>query len=151
MLCIIVLSVSSMTRLPGAESGRSQSHVYVPHQVSLLQMATRDVEGDVQARAANHLVTPAPPVLAGPLQHEPAELDDEPRLLGQVDEMLGHQHAALGVPPACERLDTEQVACAELDDWLVFEEELAVGERAFDVSLETQALAKRLLHLWLRT
>ena len=46
--------------------------------------------------------------------------------------------------PACERLDNEQGTCAEFDDWLVFEEELAVGERAFDVSLETQALASGL-------
>ena len=120
----------------------------VPLELALLQVTARDVQGDVQALVGHpHLVAPAAPVLAGPLQHEAPELDDVTRFLGQLDELPRHQHAALGVPPARERLAAEQRARAERDDRLVLEEELAVGQRAADVGLEAQALAQRLLHV----
>ena len=68
-------------------------------------------------------------------------------LLHHLDEARRHQYPGLGVPPAHERLDAEDAPRAEVDDRLIFEEELLLSERAPNIRLEAQALLQQVLHL----
>jgi hypothetical protein len=74
------------------------------------------------------------------LEEPAAERDDEAGLLGQRDEDIGRDRAALRVRPARERLDGADAAGRELDERLVVDLELVAGERALEVGLELEAL-----------
>ena len=67
---------------------------------------------------------------AGLAQHEPADRDDQPGLLGQRDEVQRRDQPAVGVLPADQRLDAGQPAGRQFDDRLVVDDELAVLDGA---------------------
>jgi hypothetical protein len=52
------------------------------------------------------------------LQHPAPDLDDQARLLGQGDELIGLHEAARRMIPAAERLDPACVAALQLDERL---------------------------------
>ena len=62
-----------------------------------------------------------------------ADLEDRVGLLGDPDEVVRADPAALGVLPADERLDADHPAAGDLDDGLVLEDELAGGDGALEV------------------
>ena len=63
------------------------------------------------------------------------------------DELGGADHAPLGVTPAQEGLDVSRQARLEIDDRLVDEEELLVGEGVGEVALHGQLVLDHLVHL----
>ena len=74
------------------------------------------------------------------LPHRPfAERDDEPGLLGQRDELGRRDEAALGVMPAQQRLEAADLVAREVDERLVVELELAVGQRLAQIDLQLAA------------
>src|ERR1700687_1132523 len=98
-------------------------------------MTPRDVYGNPQARAACDATSPRIQRAARLHQHPAPQLDDLAAFLGNRDELIRHQDAGFGVPPANQRLHTEQASRAEVYDGLIFEEELLFGERASDIRL----------------
>ena len=72
---------------------------------------------------------------AGLPQHPLAERHDQPGLLGERNELGRRDHAALGMVPAQQRLEAADLVALEVDERLVVELELAVGERLAQVEL----------------
>ena len=73
------------------------------------QAALGDVDGDRELVAG---AVPGGELLQRLAQHEARERLDQPGLLGERDELPGRQQALLGVQPAHERLDADDVAGA---------------------------------------
>jgi hypothetical protein len=94
------------------------------------------------------------PALAGPAgrgaarrgERPPAERHDQVRGLGQGDERARRDQPPLGVLPANERLGAHRAARREVDDGLVVQHQLVVGQRAAQVRLELQPLDRRGVH-----
>ncbi len=74
------------------------------------------------------------------MEHEATDPDDQAGLLGERDELAGGDRAAVGVLPADQRLDPDDVSVGERDDRLVVAPELARVERALEVRLEVETL-----------
>ena len=72
--------------------------------------------------------------------------EDGPGLLGDLDELVGHDRAVARVRPAHERLDAGKAARREVDDGLVEERELVEVDRTLEVDAELMALAHGLVH-----
>src|SRR5439155_1078126 len=125
------------------ESGFTQRLGDVMYQIALFEVAGRDVHREPQGRSAGDGLAPGAHVAAGLPQHPAAELGDVAALLHHLDEARRHQYPGLGVPPAHERLDAEDAPRAEVDDRLIFEEELLLSERAPNIRLEAQALLQQ--------
>ena len=108
-----------------------------------VELASGDVDGDADR------IPRGPPdgaLTAGLLEHPAADLDDQPGLLEQGDEVVGLDDAAHGVLPADQRLDPVGGHVAEVEGGLVDEEELAFGERLAQVHLELHAVLHGVLH-----
>src|SRR5258705_6452795 len=110
-------------------------------------MTPRGVYGNPQARTAGDAPSPRIQRTARLHQNPAPQLHDLPALLGDRYELVRRQDSGFGMPPANQRLHAEQAARAEIDDGLIFEEELLLGEGAADVRLETQPLVQHILHL----
>ena len=93
-------------------------------EVGLGQLPGRDVDADREPVRPDELVPPAH-LAAGLAEHPAADLEDRIRLLGDPDEVVGADPAALGMVPADERLDADHPSRRDLDDRLVLEHELA--------------------------
>ena len=76
------------------------------------------------------------------LEHPRADRDDQPRLLGDRDELGGVDRAAAEAPPAQQRLVAHRHAVAERHDRLEDELELAPLERALEVALRLHAIGR---------
>ena len=76
---------------------------------------------------------------AGLPQRPFADRHDQAGLLGQRDELDRRDEAALGVMPAQQRLQTADLVALEVDERLVVELELAVGQRLAQVELQLAA------------
>src|ERR671917_555873 len=68
---------------------------------------------------------PAAQLLARLTQYRHAERRDQPRLLGERDEVHGADQPALRVVPAGQRLEAGDLARSERDDRLVVRHDLA--------------------------
>ena len=91
-----------------------------------------------------------PAAFAAALAQDPAaDRHDQAGLLGQRDELVGADHAALGVVPAQQRLDAADRPVLQADDRLVEELELIGRQRALQVGAQLQALQHALVHLGL--
>ena len=75
---------------------------------------------------------------AGLPQHEVAQGEDEAGLLGQGDELVRREQAALGMLPAHERLEADRALGRERDDRLVDEPQLVALEGPPQVGLELE-------------
>ena len=88
---------------------------------------------------------PAPDLLADGAEHPVADLDDQPALLGDRQELGRSDQAADGVSPAHERLDADERAASQRDDRLEVERQLVVRERGRDLVLQAQAPQRALV------
>ena len=84
---------------------------------------------------------------AGGAQHPFAERQDQAGFLGQRDEVGRRDHAALGMIPAHQRLEAGDLAGLQVEDRLVVDLELAVGDGLAQVELERAARLQPLVHL----
>ena len=80
---------------------------------------------------------------AGGLEHPTPDRDDHPVLLGDGDELVGHDRAELGVLPAKQCLEPDDAVRRQLDDRLVDELELILLEGVGQLVLELEALERR--------
>ena len=83
---------------------------------------------------------------AGFAQHPFADGVDEPAFLGERDEVLGHDHAALRMPPADQRFGAVEVVGRGIDLRLVVQLELLLRQRVVQIALELDALARVRVH-----
>src|SRR6185436_2250782 len=93
---------------------------------------------------------PAGCVRAGLAEHPLADLDNQPDLLGERDELAWHHEAADGVLPAEQRLEGGDVTGLQIDDRLIVQPELAIDERAPQIELERAAALHGRIHLGLK-
>src|SRR5438067_3925155 len=86
-------------------------------------------------------VLPGAVLAAGGAQHPGADRDDQPGLLGQVDETVRAHQAQVRVAPADQRLEPDHRAAAEIDLGLVIQFELVMQQRTAQRAFERQAFA----------
>ena len=72
---------------------------------------------------------PALRLSGGAAKHPIADLDDEPRLFRDRDEFARRHVAVFGMAPAGERFGLDDAARADLNDRLIMELDLVIGER----------------------
>ena len=89
----------------GREPGRPEGGCDRAYEVGLLELAGGDIDADDDAGAAEAL--PAAGVVAGLLEDPTADLGDLAGFLGEGDEDVGADEAALRVVPAHERLHAD--------------------------------------------
>ena len=104
-------------------------------EVGLVELAGRDVDRHARPRRVAER-DPARDLLARLLEDPAAELDDQPGPLGERDELVGADTAALGVLPAQQRLDADDVLVGQPDLGLVLEVQLVVLQSAPQVALQ---------------
>src|SRR5439155_5822560 len=97
----------------------------------MLELARGQVDAHAEARLAEP-VLPAPRLAARLVEHPPADRHDEPRVLGERDEVARHEQAPAGRLPAQERLDADDDAAREVDDRLVLEAKLVALDGTLD-------------------
>ena len=73
------------------------------------------------------------------LLHPAADRLDQAALLGDRDELARVEQAALGMVPAHQRLEADDLAAAQRDDRLVVELELVAVERVAQLALDLEA------------
>ena len=139
---MIALSVSStVSRAPemplapkAAETAAATSSrlIWIGDMLTLMPIGSSHAGGAVPVgeRARRRLQRPA------------AELDDQPRFLGDRDELVGRDHPALVVGPARQRLEAGDAAGLELDQRLVGEGEAVGLDRAAQFGLHAEAAAR---------
>ncbi len=120
----------------------------VGHDVALVDLPRREVDGDRQlpARLRSQHARAVPAAL---VQHPPADRQDQARLLGDRDELVRRDHAALRVAPPQERLHAGRLAVLQAHDGLVVQLEPAFGDRPLEIAAQLQAGEHPLVHLWL--
>ena len=99
------------------------------------------------SRSGMSSAVPLDDLAARVAQHARAERLDHAGLLGDRDELVGPDHAALGIAPAQQRLDAARAARLHLDLRLVDEEELVVHQAAAHVGLELQPQLDARVHV----
>ena len=87
-------------------------------------------------------VAPAPHLRAGLAQHPIADLDDQPALLGQRDEFVRRDEAALRMRPAQQRLDGLDPQILEREARLIVQREFAALQRLAQVGLQRQPFGR---------
>ena len=124
MSVIITVSViSSVSELAARPDSASASRD-VGRDVRVLELLDREVDAHRERRLGRQQGLHLARLAAGLAQDPAADRDDQARLLGERDEGVGADHAALGVMPAQQRLDAGDAAVAEAHDRLVVELEL---------------------------
>ena len=84
--------------------------------------------------------------LPGLIEQPAPDGDDEPRLLGEGNEVLGRDEPALGMRPADERLEPLDAPGRHLDDGQVVHAELLAHQRPPQVGLQVEQLRRALAH-----
>ena len=82
----------------------------------------------------------------GLAQHPAADLDDQPGLLGQRDELDRRQQPAVGVLPADQRLEPADLPGLQPDRRLVVEDELGAVQRAPELGFQVEPGDRRVVH-----
>ena len=115
----------------GLDPRAAERVAHVVHEVRLRQLAGREVDRDGQlVGVVAELALPAGELVHGPVHDQLPDLDDEPGVLGQLDEVDRRDDASLGVVPADERLEPGQPAGAQLDDGLEEQREVVALDGA---------------------
>src|SRR4051812_27379219 len=89
------------------------------YRARMAELARREVHGHAQGLALSAALVPAHGLGARLLEHAMTERHDQAALLGDGDEVGRGDQAALGVLPANERLEADDLARARRDDRLV--------------------------------
>ena len=89
---------------------------------------------------------PVRELAAGEHEDLRAERHGEPRRLGGGEELRGGEQAVVGVLPAHERLDGGDRAGRQVEDRLVVQAQLAVGERAAQALLDLRGVQQAPAH-----
>src|SRR5712664_928067 len=110
-----------------------------------LELPGADVHADLQLRLAE-LLLPLLHLPARFLEHPGADLDDQPRLLGEWNEIHRRHQAALRVLPAQQRLGAGDLPRGQRHDRLVVDAELAAVERAAQGGFQVQQLHRPVVH-----
>ena len=84
--------------------------------------------------------------MAGLAQGLAADGHDEPVLLGQRHELQRRDESPFGMLPADERLGGHDAAGIDVDDRLIVQHELVVGDAPFQICFQLLALDERLVH-----
>ena len=136
------LSVISMIIAPGPSPGRAMSRSKLAAaSLSVVKLHGRNVDADLERRIER--APPAQRLRGGAAKHPVADLDDEPGLLGDRDEFARRHVAEFGMAPARQRLGLDDAAGADLDDRLIVELDLVVGERSVQIADEAGAGRRR--------
>ena len=106
-------------------------------------MRRREIDRDLE------LARPFDGFGAGLAQHPFAERHDEADFLGERNEFHRPDHAAFGMPPPQQRFETADFIAVQVDERLVVQLELAVGETLSEIELEDAARLDLAIHLGL--
>ena len=109
------LSVISSRRLTGSSPVRVEDLGDRVGEVAVGDLAGREVDRDVERPPVGPQRVPAERLAAGGLLHPAADRLDQAAVLGDRDELAGVEHAALGVLPADQRLEADDLAAAQRD------------------------------------
>ena len=120
--------------------------VHVGHDVRVLQLLDAEVDAHRQRRVERELVLHDLRLAAALAQDPAADRHDQAGLLGERDEAVRLQQAALGVLPAQQRLEPADHTVLEAHHRLVVQLELVVGDRALEVGLQLEAGEHDLVH-----
>ena len=136
-----------------ARHHRARQHAaQILNEIVAQQLPRRDVDAGEQRIAQPQGALPGAELLRGALQHEQAELDDQPGLLGDGDELGGRHAAELWMVPARQRLEAGDRAVFEPHDRLVEDGDFFALDGAAQVRLQGQPVGlarphRRLEHL----
>jgi hypothetical protein len=128
------------------ESRRHQHAFDERHDVGVEQLPRRKVHGNSESVVAVRLDSPARGLGACFAEHPRPDRNDESRLLGDVEELVGLHHAALAVLPAHERLEAHDFGGLEVHERLVVHAELAPHERAAQRPFDFEPAHSALTH-----
>ncbi len=117
----------------GRQSAGLQRVRYDGQQVAGLELARRQVDRDLERQR------PGGGIGAGAVEHEGADLSDQPGLLRQRNEFGRSNGAALGMLPAHQRLEAGDGVGGEVDQWLVVDRQRAGVDRGAEVELQQAA------------
>ena len=113
MSSISTVSVISSVSSSGFEPGLAQRVADVGDDVAVLQLLDRQVHAHRTAAApSGEQARESGGLAAGLAQHPAPDRDDQARLLGERDELVRADQAALGVLPAQQRLDARDAPSA---------------------------------------
>ena len=118
---ISAVSVISIVSRPGSSPVSCRTRFDVDDELVGVELARGDVDGDADRMAG---VAPAHGLPAGLLQHPLADLDDQPGLLEQRDEVVRLHEPARRAAPADQRLHARGAHVVQAERRLVDEEEL---------------------------
>ncbi len=116
------------------ESGLVQGRQHDLRQVLVLELLGRQVDRDAQQAPRQAL--PGARLAAGGAQHPFADRHDQAGLLGQRDEFGRRHQSALGMAPAHQGLDPDDLGRAHVALGLVDQVQLVVLQRAAQAHLE---------------
>ena len=108
-------------------------------EVGAAELQRRDVDGDGQPG-------PGAAVEAGAPQHIFAELDDQPGVLGDRNELRRRDRADRRMVPARQRLDADDIVAAGVDDRLIGRGQLAALDRVQQIAFEQLAVRQIGIH-----
>ena len=132
--------MTSIVRRAGSSAAMSTTHGDLGGQLGAAELAPGHVDADAEVRRRADLLDRA-------REHERVDADDRAVCLGEADEAVGRDLAALGVRPAHQRLDADDAALAQGDDRLVGDAQVAALERHAQVVGERDALQRLRAHL----
>ena len=101
------------------QRGAAQHAAQILDQIVAQQLPRRHVHAGEDRLARTGCRLPLRELLRGVVEHEQAEIDDQPDFLGDRDEFRRRQAAQLGVIPACQRLEAGDGAIFQPHDRLV--------------------------------
>ena len=134
----------SSSRSRGVESGTLQRRGDHLRQIAVLELARRQIHGHAEAAIA--IALPLSRLPAGFAQHPLADRHDQPRLLGDRDEVLRPDQTEAGAVPAQQRFDAGHASRGDVDLRLVVELQLAALERVAQIVLQRQPLQRAAVH-----
>jgi hypothetical protein len=126
--------VISSSRDSAAKAAALQGGADELGQVGLAELHRRHVDRDAQQRRAR--LMPTHRLGARLLEHPGPDRHDQAAVLGERDELIGADAAALGVVPAQQSLDPDHTPTGDVDLRLVLKLELAALERMREVTLQ---------------
>lgn len=113
------------------------------------QIAIAHLDGgnvDRHAQVAQPGLAEGCQLATGGPQHPLADRLDQAGLFGDADETPRHQQALLGMLPTHQRLDTAHPAAHQVDDRLVVQAELVVGQRQAQAVFDLQPVDGGIVH-----
>ena len=120
------------------EPGARQHGAQIVDQIVAQQLARRHVDAGEHRLAQRGRCAASRELARGALQHEQAEIDDQPDLLGDADELRRRHPAHLRMIPARQRLEAGDRAILQAHDRLVEDGDLLALERAAQLGFQRQ-------------